>query len=191
MFVDEIERAVEAAPRSSLPEVARQLWRAYADGHMSEEMADRLSRRIEVRKALPAAPVASGRGRAGSRPRTTESMVRRRRWASMGFLPPQISARFTLAEMSVLAVVAAEFRRHGACTLTIGHLAAVAGVSETTVRNALRVPVEGRHCKIVCTSAEVRCPRQNAGCTLSFEHSWTSFLLRTCGASRRWTGFWL
>jgi hypothetical protein len=38
----------------------------------------------------------------------------------------------------VLAVIAAEVVRHSACTLTVGHIAALAGVSETTVRNALR-----------------------------------------------------
>jgi hypothetical protein len=38
----------------------------------------------------------------------------------------------------VLAVVAVEVAKKGQCTLTIGHLAALAGVSETTVRNALR-----------------------------------------------------
>jgi hypothetical protein len=38
----------------------------------------------------------------------------------------------------VLAVVASEVKKNGACSLTIGHIAALAGVSETTVRNALR-----------------------------------------------------
>ncbi len=38
----------------------------------------------------------------------------------------------------MLAVVAVEVAKKGQCTLTIGHLAALAGVSETTVRNALR-----------------------------------------------------
>src|SRR3954470_14232895 len=32
-----------------------------------------------------------------------------------------------------------EVRQHGACTLTIGHIAALAGVCGQTVRNALRV----------------------------------------------------
>src|SRR4051812_41290458 len=62
-------------------------------------------------------------------------MKRRRRWAASGALPPALAARFTLAETAVLAVLAAEVLRHGACTLTIGHIAALAGVSETTVRN--------------------------------------------------------
>jgi hypothetical protein len=65
-------------------------------------------------------------------------MERRRSWAAAGRLPPQLAARFTLAEAAVLAVVSMEVAKHGACTLTIGHIAAVAGVSETTVRNAMR-----------------------------------------------------
>src|SRR4051812_14747316 len=44
----------------------------------------------------------------------------------------------TRAEQAVLAVVAAEHQKHGACTLPIGNVAALAGVSETTVRNAMR-----------------------------------------------------
>src|SRR5215207_2439171 len=65
-------------------------------------------------------------------------MERRRRWAASGALPPALAARFTLAETAVLAVVSAEVRRHGACTLTIGHVAGLAGVSETIVRNTMR-----------------------------------------------------
>jgi hypothetical protein len=76
--------------------------------------------------------------RVGSRPRSPASMERRRSWAAAGRLPPALAARFTLAEQAVLAVVAAEVAKHGACTLTIGHIAALAGVSESTVRNAMR-----------------------------------------------------
>ena len=79
--------------------------------------------------------------RVGSRPRSPASMERRRSWAAAGRLPPALASRFTLAEQAVLAVVSMEAARHGACTLTIGHLAAVAGVSETTVRNAMRAAV--------------------------------------------------
>jgi len=54
----------------------------------------------------------------------------------------------------VLAVVAVEVRHHGACTLTIGHMAALAGVGRSTVKRALReavalgfVCVEERSCR--------------------------------------------
>ncbi len=65
-------------------------------------------------------------------------MERRRRWAASGRLPPGLAARFTLAEQAVLALVAAETVRRGDCRLAIGHLAAIVGVAETTVRNAVR-----------------------------------------------------
>jgi len=83
-------------------------------------------------------PVGSAQRAVGSRPRTGASMDRRRRWAASGRLPPGLAARFTLAEQAALALVAAETARRGDCRLSIPHLAAVAGVAETTVRNAIR-----------------------------------------------------
>src|SRR5215204_5725570 len=137
MFAEQLRRAVEAAPRVELPKVSALLWKAYAAGTVSESDAADLSNLIEARKALPA-PQKPVQRRLGSRPRSDASMERRRRWAASGCLPPQIAARFTLAETAVLAVVSAEVRRHAACTLTIGHIAALAGVCGQTVRNALR-----------------------------------------------------
>jgi anti-sigma factor RsiW len=133
MFVEQLRRAVEASPRVELTKVSVLLWRAYASGQVSEAEASELSERIEARKAIPTAQKPVQR-RFGSRPRTPASMERRRRWAASGALPPALAARFTLAEIAVLAVIAAEVLRHSACTLTVGHIAALAGVSETTVR---------------------------------------------------------
>jgi hypothetical protein len=137
MFVEQLRRAVEASPRAELPAVSGLLWRAYAAGQVTEADASALSEMIEARRALPAAQKPVQR-RLGSRPRSPASMERRRRWASCGALPPALASRFTLAEQAVLAVVAAEHQKHGACTLPIGNVAALAGVSETTVRNAMR-----------------------------------------------------
>src|SRR3954451_23091551 len=150
MFVEQLQRAVEASPRADLPAVATLLWKAYAAGHITEAEASALSEAIELKRALSAAQKPVQR-RLGSRPRSPASMERRRHWAASGALPPALAARFTLAETAVLAVLAAEVLRHSACTLTIGHIAALAGVSETTVRNALRaarglglLTIEGR-----------------------------------------------
>src|SRR5215210_2335670 len=137
MFVDELRRAVEASPRVELPKVSALLWKAYAAGHVTEAEAAALSEMIEARRAVPAAQKPVQR-RLGSRPRSPASVERRRRWASSGALPPALAARFTPAEVAVLAVVAAEVVKHSACTLTVGHIAALAGVSETTVHNAVR-----------------------------------------------------
>src|SRR4051794_31721185 len=137
MFADQLRRAVEASPRVELARVAQLLWRAYGAGHVSEAEASALSEAIEARRALPA-PQKPVQRRSGSRPRSGASMERRRRSAASGCLPPQIAARFTLAETAVLAVIAAEHVKHGRCTLAIDHIAALAGVGRTTVKNALR-----------------------------------------------------
>ena len=156
MFADEIRRQAEMAPVAALPAVTAALWRAYGEGQVSEVEAEALSGVIEARTDAPAvrrqpavtATVASAapQGRqssskrlgGGSRPRTDASMERRRRWAASGRLPPGLAARFTLAEQAVLALVAAETVRRKDCRLSVPNLAAVTGVAETTVRNAIR-----------------------------------------------------
>src|SRR5215203_1871828 len=137
MFVEQLRRAVEASPRAELPAVSALLWKAYAAGHVSEAEASALSEAIELKRALPPTQKPVQR-HFGSRPRTSASLERRRRWAASGAMPPALASRFTLAEQAVMAVVAVEHQKHGACTLPIGHVAALAGVSETTVRNAVR-----------------------------------------------------
>jgi predicted transcriptional regulator len=161
VFADEIRRAIEAATRLTLPQVTALLWRAYGEGKVTEAEAESLSGLIEARsltndgsrlrqtsnsRETADRPVvvasqklvsASRRG-VGSRPRTDGSLERRRRWAASGRLPPGLAARFTLAEQAVLALVAAEAVRRKDCRLAVGHLAAIVGVAETTVRNAIR-----------------------------------------------------
>ncbi|TXM92855.1 helix-turn-helix domain-containing protein [Methylobacterium sp. WL116] len=137
MFYEEIRRQAEAAPRAALPAVASALWKAFGEGHLSEAEAEALSGLIEAR-SISASPVAKPRRAVGTRPRTDASMERRRRWAASGRLPPGISARFTLAEQSALAVVTVESLKRGDCRLALDHIAAVAGVSRATVRNAIR-----------------------------------------------------
>ncbi|MGG3813776.1 helix-turn-helix domain-containing protein [Methylorubrum rhodesianum] len=155
MFCDQIRREAEAAPRAALPAVTAALWKAFAAGHVTEAEAEALSALIEARQALSAPKPGSATGpigpdalqdrarsirtgRNGSRPRTDASMERRRRWAASGRMPPAIAARFTLAEQAVLSLVAAETCRRKDCRLSVGGMAAIAGVSETTVRNAIR-----------------------------------------------------
>ena len=159
-YAYEIRRQAEAAPRAALPAVASALWKAFGEGHLSEAEAEALSGLIEARQSsprrganlpagqgmaispIPSEPpsdcTGSPRSRAGSRPRTDASMERRRRWAASGRLPPGLAARFTLAEQAVLSLVAAETVRRKDCRLAVGHLAAITGVAETTVRNAIR-----------------------------------------------------
>ena len=151
-YADAIRRQAEDAPRAALPAVVSALWRAYAEGQVTEFEAEALSGLIEARQAstkpggnLPTSQVShspdrqhASRVSVGSRPRTDASMERRRRWAASGRLPPGLAARFTLAEQAVLSLIAAETTRRGDCRLSVPHLAAMAGVGESTVRTAMR-----------------------------------------------------
>ena len=140
MFAEEIRRAMLATPRVRLAELSAAVWKGFACGAVSEEDAQQLADEIHARKAIPPTPVAPRRP-VGSRPRSPEHMARRRRWTGSGWLPPQIAARFTMAETAVLSVIASEVARRGLCRLTIGHIAVLAGVSRSTVKTAVRQAV--------------------------------------------------
>ena len=137
MFAEEIRRAIPATPRVRLAELAAAVWKGFACGAVSEDDAQQLADEIHARKAIPSTPAAPRRC-VGSRPRSPEHMERRRRWTGSGWLPPQIAARFTMAETAVLSVIASEIARRGLCRLTIGHIAVLAGVSRSTVKTAVR-----------------------------------------------------
>jgi len=137
LFTDQLRRAVEASPRAGLTHVSSLLWRAHAAGSVTEDEAQALAELIEARKAVPT-PGKPTQRRVGSRPRTDDSMARRRSWAAGGRLPPHLAARFTLAEAAVLAVVASETAKRGDCRLHVEHIGALAGVARSTVKRALR-----------------------------------------------------
>lgn len=139
MFVDEMRRAITAAPRDRLAGLSAAVWKAYAAGAVGETDAQALAEAVEAKKAVPARTVAPRR--VGSRPRSPESLERRRRWVASGLMPPQIACRFTMGEGAALAVIAAEVAKRGRCVLTLGHIAALAGVCRSTVRNAVREAV--------------------------------------------------
>nr|WP_082508005.1 hypothetical protein [Methylobacterium sp. Leaf113] len=138
MFAEEIRRAAESAPRVKLPDVAALMWRAYGAGQITEAEAEALSNLIEARKLAPAVALTPLRRPAGSRPRTPASIERRRRWAASGRLPPALATHFTSAETAALAVIASEVVRRGDCRLCLDHIAAIAGVGRSTVKNAVR-----------------------------------------------------
>jgi hypothetical protein len=180
MFADEIRAAVMAAPRVKLPEVAAVLWRAYDAGQVSEAQAEELSALIEARKVVPAKPTAPKKS-VGSRPKTDASLERRRRWAASGRLPPALAARFTPGEIAVLAVVAAEVSQRRDCRLAVGRLAALAGVSETLVRNALR---EARALGLITVDERrISAWRNDTNVVRIVSTEWSSWLRLARGAS--------
>ena len=85
-------------------------------------------------------------------------MERIQRWAASGRLPPQLAARFAMAEQAVLAVVAFEVVKRGDCRLCIDHNGALAGVGRSSVKNALR---QAQRLGLITVEARAQTPWRN------------------------------
>jgi hypothetical protein len=167
LVFEEMRAAIEAAAPDRLAAVASAMAQAYGAGGLTDNQYEQLDGLLAARRrvaqaapikihtlaaacaqAVPAAapsPLEGGgaaparaRHTTGSRPRSPESLARRRRMAAGGYLPPALAAAFTLGEQAVLAVIALEVGKRGSCTLALGHIAALAGVCTTVAKRAVR-----------------------------------------------------
>jgi len=143
---------------ATLDGFARTVWQRWGAKEVTDEQAQSFAEAIEARKrevrgvdtvaqrAPHVAAQAKGQGRlshfppkrkAAPSPDRRASIERRRTLAASGPMPPQLASQFTTGELAVLRLVADEVRTKRHCTLTLGELAARAGVGITTARNAL------------------------------------------------------
>ena len=146
MIIDQVSQAVAAA--SSIPmldNTAKLVWRGLAEGRITDIDAEHLSGAVEARRDVlrskPRRSVAQqpqARPRACRSPDRTRSIRRRRGLAASGAVPGTIAAHFTTGEIAALTVIARQCQRSRSCDWFMDRIAAIAGVSRTTVRNALR-----------------------------------------------------
>ena len=129
---------------AQLDHLARQTWKAYGEGHLSDADAQAISEAVEGRRTAlkPSTPLsATNRPSARRRPTTPDkrkSIERRRALASSGAVPGKIACTFTLGEVAALTVIARQIQRMGKCELPIDAIAAMAGTCRTVVQGALR-----------------------------------------------------
>ena len=146
MFAEQLLTAITVSSNIAVLENnARLTWRSFSEGLIDDGMAETLSVAIEARRSA-----LQGSGRAISKkpamtrhrpcrsPERAKSIERRRGLAASGAVPGKIAAHFTTGEIAALTVVARECQRTGSCDWFMDRIAAVAGVSRTTARNALR-----------------------------------------------------
>ena len=137
--------AVSARSYRQLEDISRLLWRAHAEGALSDMAAQAAAEAVEARRAVFRGPSPSTPNKplhARRRPVSPDkaaSIARRRRLAASGAVPSRLAAAFTLSELSALTVVAREVQRRGRCELHIDAIAAKAGTCRTVVQNALRL----------------------------------------------------
>jgi hypothetical protein len=136
---DTLALDIERLPRKHLDYLCRQVWAAYAAGELTDDEAQTLDemardRRRPQRSAPPPRPKRPPRS-----PDRQRSLERRRRLSAAGMMPPGLALKFTVGERAVLYVIATEVSRRGRCDLYVDQLAAFAGVSRSTAKNAIRV----------------------------------------------------
>jgi hypothetical protein len=138
---------------------ARNLWADWADGKLTDDQAATLAETLELRKrevrgvdtVAARAPQVTAAAKAQGRPsyfpakrkgpvcpNRRVSIERRRTLAASGPMPPALASLFTTGELAALRIVADEARDRKQCRLTLGEIAARAGVGISTARNALR-----------------------------------------------------
>lgn len=138
---------------AQLHEVSRLLWGAYGEGSISDAEAAYLTAYInevrDLRRGSSLEPVGRlGRGsnRWGSRfvprrrPRSSDreaSRNRRRVLGGSSALPPDLRQYYTEGQRAVLCVLSGEIKRSNICDLPIDKIAALAGVSRTTVQTTM------------------------------------------------------
>jgi hypothetical protein len=139
-------RAITDAPLSSLDALARAIWIDHGEGRLSDTHAQALAEAVQARRTAPRysdAPLTPRRSlfppkRPQRTPDRAASRYRRRSHARDRWMPDHLAAGFTDGELAALSIVAQEHAARGWCAFPMAKIAALAGVSETTARNAFR-----------------------------------------------------
>ena len=158
MFTNHLREAIDAARTDArLVELSGAIWQGHGAGAIDGDEAQKLADIVHARRtALRGPQTASGSDpgrrlgrpsiypakRPQPRPDRSRSRERRRRHARARWIPDHLADQFTDGELAVLSIIAEEHAARGACDLAVAKLAALAGVSESTVRNALRAARE-------------------------------------------------
>jgi hypothetical protein len=149
LLADQFTAATAAAHNTAAVDaIARLLWKAHGERQIADAEAQSIGAALEARRATFSArrmnahprarsPVLSQRREPRS-PNRQASLERRRRQAMSGVVPAKLAAHFTPGECAALAVIGRQCQRGGTCSLPIDAIAALAGVSRSTVKNALR-----------------------------------------------------
>jgi hypothetical protein len=149
-----------ATGSDDLDRLVSDIWRGYGVGAINDDDASFLQSYIERRR-----PLACGRRGIGGRgvaklvsrfvPRQRArsydrqaSRERRRTLGGSAVMPPNLRCHYTEGQRAVACILAGEVKHHGLCDLAIDKIAALAGVSRTTVQTTLHEARRLGHIKV-------------------------------------------
>lgn len=150
MYVDRCRTAIErAATTLALDDAVRAIYQGVIANLIGEGEADTLQALANARRMALKGPLAGSKPFSvrptifppkRPTPRYDRSAARQRRRGHSRdrWMPDHLADHFTDGELAALTIVAMEYMKHGRCDLTIGEIAAFAGVCERTVRYAFK-----------------------------------------------------
>jgi hypothetical protein len=151
MFADQMASAiVNARTLTRLDHLSKAIWQGVVACAVSDDQAQQLAelihaRRIIVRGDVKPVGIPPRRAtifpprRLQRPPLRAIAIARRRHLAASGPMPPSLACHFTVGELATLRIVGDEVRANGHCDRTLAEIAARAGVSRSTAKNALRI----------------------------------------------------
>lgn len=145
------------APERRLDQMVSLIYRSQVEGHLDESQVEYLAGAAQCRRSVFDA---RRRTHFQTRQRFTDAPLSERRrklrsWSASGALPPHLRSAFTPGENAVAAVIRAEVRRRGYCSLPYSAIAKAAGLRSTTV--VKRFVREARKRGLIAVK-ERRCP---------------------------------
>lgn len=190
-FAEQVAEAINCTNGRALDDAVRAMWAGHGAGLIEDDEAQALAALAHARQSAGRAPRAPSQAlgmhlsifpvRRPQRPRNrAAALARRRRVAASGALPPALAALFTMGELAALAIIADEVRRRGRCELALDAIAARAGVSRSTTKNAIRA---ARQHGLILVTERPRPGRKNDTNTIRIvDRQWCAWLK---GAKRR------
>jgi hypothetical protein len=146
--------------RGQVDTAIKEAAQAWAAGLISESEYEEIDTTLRSHKARvarkPAVPKLIGgaksrlalgwpRRRPRASPDREASRGRARMLGGASGMPPALRAAYSECMRAVLYIIAAEIKRHGTCDLSVGEIAARAGVCVRTVQNAVAEAVRQGH----------------------------------------------
>ena len=146
------EHIAVASDLDELQEFQKVIWAAHGRGELDDDTATRLDAAARYRRSKLTASSTRNKSTNHSPPKKARvrspdrarSLRRRRELAATSPLPPKLSGGFTTSQLAVLAVVCSDVQGFGTCRAPLDAIAARAGVSKTTARNAIQAAEFGR-----------------------------------------------
>src|SRR3954447_8818857 len=193
-FCNQMAVAIDGARTlTRLDHLSRSIWQGLAAGAVGDDDAQTLAERLHARRSVlrgEIKPVGVPAGRPSifpprrlqKAPQRPVAIVRRRRLAASGPMPPALACKFTVSELAVLRIVGDEVRQHGHCGRCVDELAARAGVCRRMAQNAVR---EAARLGLVRREERRREARRNLPNVVRIvSKEWTTWLARGGRSSR-------